>query len=207
VTQHTQSPLIFANISGKKVQAEFDARTLSSDGSVLFLRPLEAQMEIIKRLSQVLVDRRHQSYVDHSYENLIRQRVFQIACGYEDANDCDFLRHHPAFKAACYRLPLSGDPLGSQATMSRLENVVGPRDLYRMTRALVDLFLDSYDQAPKAILLDIDDTNDTTHGTQQLALFNAHYGDYGYQPLHIYEGQSGKLITTILRPGQRPSGK
>jgi hypothetical protein len=207
VTQHTQSPLIFANISGKKVQADFDAGPLSSDGGVLFLRPLEAQMAIIKRLSQVLVDRRHQSYVDHSYEDLMRQRVFQIMCGYEDANDCDFLRHDPAFKAACHRLPLSGDPLGSQPTMSRLENRVGPRDLYRMTRTLVDCFLDSYDQSPKAILLDIDDTNDTTHGNQQLALFNAHYGDYGYQPLHIYEGQSGKLITTILRPGQRPSGK
>lgn len=207
MTQHTQSPLIFANISGKKVQADFDAGTLSSDGGVLFLRPLEAQMGIIKRLSQVLVDRRHPSYVDHSYEDLMRQRVFQIACGYEDANDCDFLRHDPAFKAACHRLPLSGDPLASQPTMSRLENRVGPRDLYRMSRTLVDLFLDSYDQAPKAILLDIDDTNDTTHGDQQLTLFNAHYGDYGYQPLHLYEGQSGKLITTILRPGQRPSGK
>ena len=207
MTQHTQSPLTLANISGKKVQADFDAGTLSSDGGVLFLRPLEAQLEIIKRLSQVLVDRRHQSYVDHSYEDLMRQRVFQIACGYEDANDCDFLRHDPAFKAACHRLPLSGDPLGSQPTMSRLENRLGPRDLYRMTRALVDLFLDSYDQAPKAILLDIDDTNDTTHGDQQLALFNAHYGDDGYQPLHLYEGQSGKLITTLLRPGQRPSGK
>ena len=137
----------------------------------------------------------------------MRQRVFQIACGYEDANDCDFLRHDPAFKAACHRLPLAGDPLGSQPTMSRLENRVGPRDLYRMTRALVDLFLDSYDQAPKAIWLDIDDTNDTTHGDQQLALFKAHDGDYGYQPLHLYEGQSGTLITTLLRPGQRPSGK
>ena len=86
-----------------------------------------------------------------------------------------------------------------------MENAVGPRDLYRMTRALLDLFLNSYEQDPTAILLDIDDTNDTTHGDQQLALFNAHYGDYGYQPLHIYEGQSGKLITTILRPGQRPT--
>ena len=101
-------------------------------------------MEIIKRLSQVLVDHRHQSYVDHSYEELMRQRVFQIACGYEDANDCDFLRHDPAFKAACHRLPLSGDPLGSQPTMSRLENCVGPRDLYRMTRALGDFQKRSY---------------------------------------------------------------
>ena len=115
------------------------------------------------------------SYANVSFKSLVATRMPTIVI---------FLRHDPAFKAACYRLPLSGDPLGSQATMSRLENVVGPRDLYRMTRALVDLFLDSYDQAPKAILLDIDDTNDTTHGTQQLALFNAHYGDYGYQPLH-----------------------
>lgn len=207
MTQHTQSPLIFANISGKKGQADFDAGTLSSDGGVLFLRPLEAQMEIIKRLSQVLVDRRHQSYVEHSYEDLMRQRIFQIAWGYEDANDCDFLRHDPAFKAACHRLSLSGAPLGSQPTMSRMENAVGPRDLYRMPRALLDLFLDSYEQDPTAVLLDSDDTNDTPHGDQQLALFNAHEGDYGYQPLHIYEGQSGKLITTILRPGQRPTGK
>src|SRR5688500_7117136 len=75
-------------------------RTPSSDGGVLLLRPLEAQMAIIKRLSQILVDHRHPSYVNHSYEDLMRQRVFQIACGYEDANDCDFLRHDPAFKAA-----------------------------------------------------------------------------------------------------------
>lgn len=88
--------------------------------------------------------------------------------------------------------------------MSRLENRVGPRDLYRLTQTLVDLFLDSYDHMPEARLLDIDDTHDTTHGQQQLALFNAHYGDYGYQPLHLYEGQSGKLITTILRPGAAP---
>ena len=80
MAHHTQSPLTFANLSGKKVQADFDAGVLSSDGRVLFLQPLEAQMAIIKRLSQALVDRRHQSYVEHSYEDLMRQRVFQIAC-------------------------------------------------------------------------------------------------------------------------------
>jgi Transposase DDE domain group 1 len=104
-------------------------------------------------------------------------------------------------------LPISGNPLASQPTMTRLENAARRSDLYRMAQALVDTFLASYASAPEALLLDIDDTDDPTHGDQQLTLFNAHYGEHCYLPLHIYEGQSGKLITTILRPGKRPSGK
>lgn len=206
VSHHTQSPLLFANLADKTVQAGFDAGALSSDGGVLFLRTLEDQLQVLRQLSEAIVDRRHPSYVKHSYETLIRQRVFQIACGYEDANDCNTLRHDPLFKAACDRLPLSGLPLGSQSTMTRLENAVTRADLYRMTRALLDVFLDSYDTPPPALLLDIDDTNDPTYGNQELTRFNAHYGEYCYEPLHIYEGHSGKLITTVLRPGQRPSG-
>lgn len=203
----TQSPLHFATIADKPVQADFDAGGLSSDGGVLWLRTLETQLGVLRKLSEAIVDRRHPSYVQHSYDTLMRQRVFQIACGYEDANDCNTLRHDPLFKAACDRLPLSGPPLASQSTMTRLENAVTRSDLYRMTRVLVDVFLDSYDTPPAALLLDIDDTNDPTHGDQEGIRFNAHYGEYCYEPLHLYEGQSGKLITTILRPGRRPSGR
>ena len=207
MSHHTQSPLRFANIAGKPAHADFDAGALSSDGGVLWLRTVETRLGVLQKLSEAIVDRRHPSYVEHSYDTLVRQRVFQIACGYEDANDCNTLRHDPLFKAACDRLPLSGPPLASQSTMTRLENAVTRSDLYRMTRVLVDLFLDSYDTPPPAILLDIDDTNDPTHGDQEGTCFNAHYGEYCYEPLHLYEGQSGKLITTILRPGRRPSGK
>jgi hypothetical protein len=207
MSQDTQSPLTFASIAGKKVYADFDGGTLTSDGGVLFLRAVEAHVGVIHRLSQALHDRRHQSYVEHDYGNLLRQRVFQIACGYEDANDCDRLRHDPAFKAACDHWPISGKPLASQPTMTRVENAARRSDLYRMATALVETFLASYDSEPEAIILDIDDTDDPTHGDQQLTLFNAHYGEHCYLPLHLYEGQSGKLITTILRPGKRPSGK
>jgi Transposase DDE domain group 1 len=207
VPQDTSIPLTFASIAGKKVHVDFDGGTLTSDGGVLLLRAVEANIGIIQRLSQALHDRRHQSYVEHTYDDLLRQRVFQIACGYEDANDCDTLRHDPAFKAACNHLPISGKPLASQPTMTRLENAARRSDLYRMAQALVDTFLASYASEPEAILLDIDDTDAPTHGDQQLTLFNAHYGEHCYLPLHIYEGQSGKLITTILRPGKRPSGK
>ena len=139
--------------------------------------------------------------------DLVKQRVFQMACGYEDANDCNTLREDPGFKAACDRLPLSGADLASQPTMSRFENRISRTDLYRIAKAFAEVFVASYEEPPEAILLDIDDTEDKVYGSQQLSLFNAYFNGYCYQPLHIYEGQTGKLITTVLRPGRRPTGK
>ncbi len=198
----SQIRLPFASISGKVVEADFAGGAVRSDGGVLLLRALESQMGLIARMVDALRDRRHPSYIDHTLLDLVKQRVFQIACGYEDAVDCDDLRHDPGVKAACDRLPLSGPDLGSQSTMTRLENDVRRSDLYRLARAFVDGFIASYDQAPPSIILDIDDTDDPTHGAQQFSLFNAYYNEHCYMPLHIYEGQSGKLITTILRPGE-----
>ena len=205
--EHSQTRLPLASISGKRVEADFAGGTVTSDGGVLLLRALESQMGLIARMVDALRDRRHPSYIDHSLLDLVKQRVFQIACGYEDAVDCDDLRHDPGIKAACDRLPLSGPDLGSQSTMTRLENDVRRSDLYRLARAFVDGFIASYDQAPPSIVLDIDDTDDPTHGAQQFSLFNAYYNEHCYMPLHIYEGQSGKLITTILRPGHPTNGK
>jgi hypothetical protein len=204
--ENSQTVLSFASLSGKSVEADFEGGTLTSDGGALVLRWVESGIGVVRRLNEALRDRRHPSYVDHPLLDLLRQRVFQIACGYEDANDSNTLRVDPAFKVAVDRLPLSGPDLASQPTMSRLENSVSRTDLYRMARALVDVFLASYDQPPQAILLDIDDTDDPAHGAQQMTLFNAYYDEKCYQPLHIYEGQTGKLITTILRPGRRPTG-
>jgi hypothetical protein len=202
-----QTVLDFAKISGKQIDADFEGGTLTSDGGVLFLREVEARVGVIRRLAEALPDRRDPRYVDHTLEDLLRQRVFQIACGYEDANDCDELRGDVGIKMACDRLPLSGPDLASQPTMSRLENDPSRTDLYRMARALVDVFIASYSTPPQMVLLDIDDTDDPTHGDQQMTLFNGYYDEHCYLPLHIYEGQSGKLITTLLRPGRRPTGR
>jgi hypothetical protein len=207
MAQDTQIVLPFARLSGKNLQADFDGGTLSSDGGVLFLREIEAQVGVIRRLAGALHDPRDSRYTDHSYEELLSQRIFQIACGYDDANDCTPLRHDPAFKAACGRLPISDDPLASQPSMSRFENAPRRRDLYRTAQALFDTFVASYDRAPQSVLLDIDDTADEVHGAQQQSLFNGYYDCYCYLPLHLYEGQSGKLITSVLRPGRRPTGQ
>jgi hypothetical protein len=104
-------------------------------------------------------------------------------------------------------LPISDDPLASQPSMSRFENTPRRSELYRTAQALLDSFVASYDQVPQSVLLDIDDTADEVHGAQQPSLFNGYYDCYCYLPLHLYEGQSGKLITSILRPGRRPTGE
>ena len=203
----SQITLSFASISGRKIEADFDGGTTTSDGGVLLLRQAEARTGIVNRLVGAMSDRRHQSYIDHTYTDLIRQRVFQIACGYEDANDSDDLRSDPGLKIACERLPLTGDDLASQPTMSRLENSVTRSDLYRMGEALLETFIESYDKPPRKLILDIDDTDDPTHGSQQLTLFHAYYDEYCYLPIHLYEGETGKLITTLLRPGRRIRGR
>ncbi len=203
----SQITLSFANISGKKIEADFDGGTTTSDGGMLLLRQADARTGIVDRIVEAMADRRHQSYIDHTYTELIRQRIFQIACGYEDANDSDDLRSDPGLKTACERLPLTGDDLASQPTMSRLENSVNRSDLYRIGLALLEAFIESYDKPPKKLTIDIDDTDDPTHGSQQLTLFHGYYDEYCYMPVHLYEGASGKLITTLLRPGRRIRGR
>jgi hypothetical protein len=132
MTQDTQIVLPFARLCGKTLQADFDGGTLTSDGGVLFLREMEAHVGVIRRFVEVLDDRRDPRYTDHSYEEMLRQRIFQLACGYDDANDCNSLRRDPAFKAACERLPIGGEAFASQPTMSRLEHAPRRSELYRM---------------------------------------------------------------------------
>ena len=133
---------------------------------------------------------------------MIRARLFAIACGYEDCDDLDALRFDPAFKLACGRLSETGDDLMSQPTLSRLENAPSWRQLVRMGLSMIDLFCASFKAVPERIVLDIDDTDDTVHGGQQLALFNAHYDDYCFQPIHIFEAATAKPVLSLLAPRQ-----
>ena len=193
-------------VARKKVNVAFDGGMLSSDGGVLLLRGVERRLGIAVRLAACLNDRRAPERIEHTVVDMLRLRMFAIAAGYEDADDCDALRTDPAFKMAVGRAPASGEALCSQPTMSRLENAPTKIAIARMMAAMVDLFCASYRQAPEAIVLDIDDTLDTVHGRQQLSLFNAHYDEHCFLPIHIYEGNSGKPVAMILRAGTTPSG-
>ena len=194
-------------VAGKELCARFDGGRLSSDGGVLLFPGIERRLGISDLLASCVTDERHPASTTHTYADMIRARMFAIACGYEDCDDLDALRFDPAFKLACGRLAETGDDLMSQPTLSRLENAPSWRELARMGLKLIDLFCAGFKAVPERIVLDIDDTADAVHGGQQLAPFNAHYDDYCFQPIHIFEAATGKPVLSPLRPGKRPSGE
>jgi len=204
--ENKQFSLQFASISRKKVTADFTGGDVTSDIGVMAMREKAQKTGIIEQLARAIHDERHQSYVKHEFIELLTQRIFQIICGYEDANDADDLRIDPGFKASCGKLP-SDDDLASQPTITRFENSISTKDLYRIAEVFVDQFIASYTSPPDALILDINDTDDETHGAQQMSLFNGYHDEYCYMPLYIFEGQTGNLVTSILRPGKRPNGK
>src|SRR5512134_1187527 len=191
-------------IAGKEVVARFDGGRLSSDGGLLLLREIERRLAVAERLAACIEDRRDPGSTLHTLADIIRFRLLMIAAGYEDGNDATSLRVDPMFKMALERLPSDGD-LCSQSTISRLENLPDIRTLLRLGGALVDLYCGSFRQVPRRITVDIDDTFDAVHGGQQLRLFNAHYDDYGFQPIVVFDGD-GRFVTAVLRPAQRPKG-
>ncbi len=199
-------PFDLPAVARKKVSIAFDGGMLSSNGGVLLLRGVEQRLGIAARLAACLTDRRDPDRIDHPLVEMLRLRMFAIAAGYEDANDCTSLRDDPVFKMAIGHAPESGEPLCSQPTMSRLENAPSRTEIARMMGAMVDLFCASWNRAPVSIILDIDDTFDAVHGKQQLSLFNAHYDERCFLPIHIYEGRSGKPVVMILREGRTPTG-
>lgn len=204
MNKENQIQFPFTPLNRRKIIALFDEPLVSSDGGLLLIREALQETGLIRSLTQALHDPRHPSYIDHTVEEMLTQRVAQICCGYEDADDCDTLRDDPLFKLTAGRLP-EEDALASQPTMSRLENRVTVKELLRMGYALIDQFIASFDEPPQAIVLDLDPSADHVHGSQQMALFNAFEDEYCFMPFHLYDGLTGKLITTVLRPGKSPS--
>jgi hypothetical protein len=206
MTDDTFLPFSFPAVVRKKITAAFDGGRMTSDGGVMLLAMAERRLGIAERLARVFPDRRDPMRITHTLADMIRARVFAICCGYEDADDLDFLRSDPAFKLACGRLPDTGRDLCSQPTLSRLENAPRLKDAIRLTYALVDAWLDSYAGEPASITLDIDDTCDIVHGHQQLSLFNAHYDERCFPPIHVYDSDRSRPVVVVLRPGKTPGG-
>jgi hypothetical protein len=193
------APLPLVPVGGKAVDLDFDGGRLSSDAGLVLLKDIDAPLGVTRNLAAVLSDPRDPRRLNVTLEDLIKQRVFQIAAGYEDANDANTLRDDPIFKLMLDRLPESGAPLASQPTMSRFENRISRTELYRMALEWLHQFIASYATPPKVIVLDVDDTEAPVHGGQEQARFDGYYGGYCFLPFHVYEGLSGRLITTLLK--------
>jgi Transposase DDE domain group 1 len=192
-------------VNGKTVVARFDGGALSSDAGLLALREVERRLDVAGRLGACIDDPRDPGRTVHGVADILRFRMLMIAAGYEDGIDANALRADPVFKMALERLPGERD-LCSQSTASRLENLPDRRMLLKMGRAMVGLYCAAFAQVPRRITLDIDDTFDAAHGGQQLRLFNAHYDDYGFQPIIVFDG-AGRFVTAVLRPARRPKGR
>lgn len=207
MTDDTVLPFSFPAIARKKITAAFDGGRITSDGGVMLLAAAERRLQLADKLAAVILDPRAPARVTHGMADIVRARILAIACGYEDGNDLDRLRNDPAFKLACGRLPDSGLDLCSQPTLSRAENLPDLRTIIRLSNVLVDLWLQSYETPPASVTLDIDDTVDVVHGHQQLSLFNAHYDERCFLPIHIYDTATGRPVAMILRPGKTPAGR
>ena len=204
----TSTPFLpdLSPVTSKPLTTTFDAGAMSSDGGVIVLREIARRCGLAQVIADRLPDRRNPNRVRHSFSEMVTARLMAIAAGYEDCNDLDTLRNDPAFKIACGRAPQTGADLMSQPTLSRLENLADWRALARIGIGFIDLFCSRFARPPKRIVLDIDETYDAVHGGQQLALFNTHAGTTCFQPIVIFEANTGKPVTALLRPGKTPSG-
>src|SRR5436190_12204206 len=200
----TLLPFDLPSVCRKKLTVDFNGGNQSSNGGVLLLREAERSLGVCWLLANTMTDRRDQSRIRHAMFEMLMARVSAIACGYEDANDLDRLRHDPLMKLAVGRCPESGEALASQSTISRLENAPSKTEAARLTALL--------DQAGTTVtprqqeILDIDDTFCAAHGGQQLAFWNAHHDERGFASMHIYHVASGTPVVTILRPARTPKG-
>lgn len=202
------SDLHYDFYSHRDLVVRFSDLELSSDAGILLARQAEQQLQVCQGIAECIEEWRDPSKIQHSLQQLVSQRVYQIVGGYEDANDSNVLRHDPIYKIACDRLPLANQQhLASQPTMTRLENHIGKQEVSKMRSRLVDGFIEQYQSAPDEIVLDIDGWDDPTHGQQQLSCFHGYYGQPMYFPVLINEAKTGYPLVLQLRAGNSHPGK
>jgi len=205
----TRLSVLFSDLLAKPVIATFDQEHASSDGGAILLQACDRRLGLTDALIGAIDDRRQSGKIRHAIGDLVRQRLYAIGCGYPDANDASRLAADPISKLLCDRDPVKGADLASQPTLSRFENAFGRADLYRMGVALADTVIERHrrrlKRKAKRITIDLDPTDDPTHGAQQLTFFNGHYDTWCYLPVAgflTFNGEAEQyLFAYVLRPG------
>jgi hypothetical protein len=205
--------VLFPDLFTIPVIATFDQPHASSDGGAVLLKAADARYGLIDGFARCLVEVRQPGKVQHTLADLLAQRVFGLACGHPDANDADRLADDPIHKLLLGRDPIDGDSLASQPTLSRFENQVGVHELHAMGCELAASVIARHQQRlhgrARTITIDLDPTDDPTHGAQQLTFFNGHYDCWCYLPLRAFVTFNDEveqyLCAAILRPGNAPA--
>lgn len=213
MSDHTTTEcLLFPAIFSKPVVAQFDQRQGSSDGGAILLKAADRRLRLSSSLAACLCDGRQAAKIDHELHELLSQRMFAVACGYPDTNDAARLADDPIHKLLVGRDPSNGTALASQPTLCRFENSVGPKELFRMGEALADRVLERHrrrlGRRARHITIDMDATDDPTHGQQQFSFFNGHYDSRCYLPLLTFVSFNQEpeqfLLAAVLQPGNAP---
>ena len=205
----TQQRVLFKKLTDRPVHVQFDQPDSSVDGGAILLKAADDRLQLTASLAACLEDKRNPIYVIHSYQDLLRQRVYGLACGYEDCNDAARLKNDPIHRFVLDRDPIDGEPLASQATLCRFENAIDVRSMDRMASELADRVVERHRKRlggkVRRITIDMDPTDDPTYGQQQLSFYNAHYGNWCYLPVACFlkfDNESDQyLFAYMLRPG------
>ncbi len=195
------SPVLLGFHREKPVVVTFDAPQLSSDAGVILLRQMDDKLGLSQSIAPLLTDDRNPIFVVHTRLEQLQQRVYQIALGYEDCNDATRLRHDPLLKLACDSSPNAEGGLSSQPTLTRFENAMDASSINKLSAAFEDQYVAALAANTTEVILDIDTTDDPTHGQQQLTFFHGFYDQHMYHPLMVFDARDGHLITVLLRPG------
>ncbi|MCA9877305.1 MAG: IS1380 family transposase, partial [Thermomicrobiales bacterium] len=206
MAQSATDALTFAPPVDVPLTIDFQGGRLTSDGGWCWVAEADADVRLSETLAAAVPD--HRRRCRHSRLHLLRHRIYQITAGYADQNDADALRSDPLLKLVCGRRPERDPDLASQPTFSRFENSFSARDCYRLAEALGAVYLRERERSgiPTHILLDLDSTDDPTHGEQEGRAYHGYYGQHMYHPLLVFDGETGQLITAVLRPGTVHAG-
>ena len=196
MTECIESSFGFEACGSREIVARFDGGTISSDGGALLLRETDRRLNLMPRLAACFLDGRNQELVQHSVQEMLSQRIYGLALGYEDINDHELLRTDPLFGVRAGREE-AGEALAGKSTLNRMELGTGAKDRYKkitfwkdaVDELMVKVFLESYDQAPEQIVLDVDTTDLPLHGKQEGRFFHGYYDSYCYLPLYIFCGE------------------
>ena len=206
----TTLDLVFPAVGGREVISRNDGGDITSDAGLLLISLADKKLGLTEAMADSITDNRDGDKVVHGTLDMARERIYAICQDYEDANDLDALRHDPALKVACNRLPNTGDALASQPTISRFENMPTAKDQVRMAESMAQRVISRLGDKTSRVIIDVDPTVDPAHGQQQLELFNAHYGCHCFLPVMIHiTGDDGvqRLVASVLRPGNSGATK